>query len=250
MSNAPKPPRQSHSKQRRKVGSHPLPTTTTHVMPAENIAAQSLVEPNIVTQLTQECPDDDATAASTLLALSSSPIRPSGALPATLFNAMVDSIVGQGSIEDKASAPASSLVIDDSVTKLYSLGLHNKRMFLAVANMPSHMFGAQVSRAAKCQCLEQQQPLDPLRRLSFADMDGSEFKSSGTGGVDMPRATNVVAGTANFQRFNDNNCITSKNPDCAVVALRKLAMSGLPNNRFPIHLSVIRRAKYLLASKY
>jgi hypothetical protein len=180
MLNAPKPPRRSHSKQRCKVGSHPLPTTTTtHVMPAENIASQSLVEPNIVTQLTQECPDDDSTAASTLLALSLSPSRPSGALPATPFHAMVDSIVGQGSIEDEVSAPASSSVIDDSSVAKSSL--RNKRMFQAVANMPSPMFGSQVSPAAKRPCLEQQQPLDPLRQLSFADMDDGEFKSS-----DMP----------------------------------------------------------------
>jgi hypothetical protein len=43
--------------------------------------------------------------------------------------------------------------------------------------------------------------------------------------------SNVVAGTANFHKFNDNDCITSKNPDCVVVALRKLPIPVYPAKR-------------------
>ena len=51
MSNAPKPVKQSHSKQRRKVNDGPLPIRA----PCESLAANA----NVVTQPTQECRHDD-----------------------------------------------------------------------------------------------------------------------------------------------------------------------------------------------
>ena len=49
MSNAPKPVKRSHSKQRRKVNDGPLPMRT----PCESLAA------NVVNVVTQECRHDD-----------------------------------------------------------------------------------------------------------------------------------------------------------------------------------------------
>jgi hypothetical protein len=38
----------------------------------------------------------------------------------------------------------------------------------------------------------------------------------------IPKGVSIATGTANLQRFNDNDRITSNNPDRIVVALRKL----------------------------
>ena len=102
MSNAPKPVKRSHSKQYRKVNDAPLPIRT----PCESLAANV----NVVTQPTQECRhDDDEIAASTLLALSSSPGRPPGSSQATPFHSMVDSIIARANHQG-TSSPSTSII--------------------------------------------------------------------------------------------------------------------------------------------
>ena len=92
----------SHSKQRHKVNDDPLPILT----PCESLAANV----NVVMQPTQECRhDDDEIAASTLLALSSSPGRPPGSSPATPFHSMVDSIVARANHQG-TSSPSTSII--------------------------------------------------------------------------------------------------------------------------------------------
>ena len=146
MSNSPKPVKRSHSKQRRKVNDDPLTILT----PCESLAANV----NVVTQPTQECRhDDDEIAASTLLALSSSPGRPPGSSPATPFHSMVDSIVARANHQG-TSSPSTSIIEERSISSLYTLGLRSKRVLSAIGNAPSLLLSSQVSPAMKRLCLD------------------------------------------------------------------------------------------------
>jgi hypothetical protein len=222
MSNAPKPVKRSHSKQRRKVNDDPLPIHT----PCESLAANV----NVVTQPTQECHhDDDEIAAITLLALSSSPGRPPGSSPASPFHSMVDSIVARANHQE-TSYPSTSIIEERVNNNLYALGLHSKRILPAIGNAPSLLFGSQVSPVMKRPHLDRQY-LDPSRRLIFGEVEEVEVEvkieieeEEEEDTVTIP----VTTVTSNFQRFNDNDRITSKNPDCIVVALCKLPIHVYP----------------------
>jgi hypothetical protein len=206
MLNAPKPVKRSHSKQRHKVNNVPLPIRT----PCESLAANV----NVVTQPTQECRhDDDEIAASTLLALSSSPGRPPGSSPATPSHSMVDSIVARVNHQETSSL-STSIIEERVINHLYALGLRSKRVLPAIGNAPSLLFGSQVSPTMKRPPLDQEY-LDPSHCLIFGEVEEVEVEvEEESDTVTIPVATV----TSNFQRFNDNDRITSNN----AVALRKL----------------------------
>jgi hypothetical protein len=114
-----------------------------------------------------------------------------------------------------------------------------ERILPATGNAPSLLFGSQVSPPIKRQHLESQ-PLNLSRRLIFSGAEGeiSDPPSTGTTGATgttSRNAASIVTGTAHLFKFNDNNHITSKNPDRVVVALRKLpvpvyqAKRSIPN---------------------
>ena len=68
----------------------------------------------------------------------------------------------------------------------------------------------------------------PSRRLLFGEVEGVEGEveeESDTVTIPVPTVT------SNFQWFNDNDPITSKNPDCIVMALRKLPIPVYPAKR-------------------
>ena len=201
--------------QRCKVNDGPLPIRT----PYESLAANV----NVVTQPTQECRhDDDEIAASTLLALSSSPGCPPGSSSATPFHSMVDSIVARANHQETSST-STSIIEERVINSLYTLGLRSKRVLPAIGNAPSLLFGSQVSPVMKQLRLDRQY-LDPSRRLIFGEVEEVEEESDK---ITIPVATV----TSNFQRFNDNDCITGKNPDRIVVALRKLPIPVYPAKR-------------------
>jgi hypothetical protein len=161
---------------------------------------------NVVSQPSQESYATLDDAAITLLPLSTSPGRPPDSSIATPFHSLVDSIVGRSNEVARASSPAGSDEID-SITDQYSLGLRNKRAVAATGNAPNLLFGSQVSPPLKRQCFERES-VDPSRRLTF-----------------------VATGTANFVKFNDNDCITSKNADRVVIALQKLPIPVFHNSK-------------------
>ena len=203
--------------QRCKVNDGPLPIRT----PYESLAANV----NVVTQPTQECRhDDDEIAASTLLVLSSSPGRPPGSSPATPFHSMVDSIVARANHQETSST-STSIIEERVINSLYTLGLRSKRVLPAIGNAPSLLFGSQVSPVMKRPRLDRQY-LDPCHRIIFGEVEEVEVEvQSNT--VTIPVATV----TSNFERFNDNDRITSKNPDRIIMALRKLPIPVYPAKR-------------------
>jgi hypothetical protein len=243
MSNAPKPPKRSHSKQRRKVGTRPLYSGTPCATPTSNLDRQSSVNVNVVTQPSQECHDDDQIVASTLLALSSSPGRPPGASSATPFHSIVDSIVGRANQEEPA---LSSSGIDDSViiNHLYALGLRNKRILPAVGNAPSLLFGSQVSPAVKRPRLDHPS-LDPSRRLMFSTIEEEAFHSS----ADTDTIPKGVLLLLVLQIFKGSmTTIASRARTLIALSLHCASypfLGTLPNAQFRIHLSVYSLLPFL-----
>ena len=221
MPNAPKPVKRSHFKQHCKVNDDLLPIRT----PCESLAANV----NVVMQRTQACHhDDDEIVAITLLALSSSPGHPPGSSPASPFHSIVDSIVARANHQE-TSSPSTSIIEERVNNNLYALGLRSKRVLPAIGNAPSLLFGSQVSPVMKRPRLDRQY-LDPSHCLIFGEVEEVEEEveiKEESDTVTIPIATV----TSNFQRFNYNDRIMSKNPDRIVVALRKLPIPVYPAKR-------------------
>ena len=129
----------------------------------------------------------------------------------------------------ETTSPSTSIIEEDRVTNnLYALELRSKRVLPAIGNAPSLLFGSQVSPAMKRPRLDRQY-LDPSRHLIFGEVEEVEGEvveeESDTVTITVPTVT------SNFQRFNDNDRITSKNPDCIIMALRKLPIPVYPAKR-------------------
>ena len=71
--------------------------------------------------------------------------------------------------------------------------------------------------------------------------------TTGAAGTTTRNTASIATGTANLFKFNDNDCITSKNPDRIVVALRKLPVPVYQTKRsIPNPLICVQSSSLLL----
>lgn len=220
MATDPNPVKRSHKKNRRKVADLPHPTDATCETPAVDVALEPMFGANIVTQPTQAPADNATVAATSLLALSSTPGRP---LPHTLdtqFNSGIASVA--------EAARASPLV-----NRLYPLGLQTTHPVAPIGNTPRVFFGSQVSPPAKRPRLSSPPIEDPschLLSAAAAVVDPPMIATTNAtptvdfGTLPKHRAASITVGSANLLNFNKSDRVTTLNRDHVMVLLRKLSV--------------------------